>query len=215
MGYRTYIGKISKENHLNLKDLSLKELYEKYEIDDPEIDHLNVSKLIDSILYEFGKASDFDDEKYYTPFFDNKETHNYYNTDNEIWIVNRDYLKHIINYYNNKIKDNYNEMLTPFFGEKYDPCDFLNTIESKYNSDRFDFNFDFSKITQEQQNALWEILEHIRWFRIEWTQLTPFNLDDGNERITKSWKIEYGIFDLVRIYKTFNWENDLLIYYGW
>lgn len=215
MGYRTYIGKIGKENHFTIKDLSLKELYDKYKIDDPEVDYLGVNKFPDSELYEFGKNSEFYDEKYYTPFFSNKETHDYYNCDNEIWIVGEDYLRMIINHYKNKIKNYYNKMMTPFFGEKYDPCEFLNACKSEYNGSNFDIKFDFSKITQQQQNALWEMLEHIRWFRIEWTQLTPFDLDDGNKKITKSWKFEYGIFDLVRIYKTFDWENDLLIYYGW
>ena len=50
--------------------------------------------------------------------------------------------------------------------------------------------------------------------RIEWTRLTPFNLEDGEE-ITTSWKYEYGIFELVRIYKSFDWKKNVMIYYGY
>lgn len=36
---------------------------------------------------------------------------------------------------------------------------------------------------------------------------------DGN--ITPSWKKEYAIFNLVEIYRNFDWENDYLIYSSW
>lgn len=35
---------------------------------------------------------------------------------------------------------------------------------------------------------------------------------DSNGFITKSWEYEYYIFNLIYIYKTFDWENDYLIY---
>lgn len=49
---------------------------------------------------------------------------------------------------------------------------------------------------------------------MEWLRLTPYNLDEGDE-ITTSWKYEYSIFELVRIYKTFDWKNNVMIYYGY
>jgi hypothetical protein len=42
----------------------------------------------------------------------------------------------------------------------------------------------------------------------------PYNLEK-KDNITTSWKYEYSIFELVYIYKKFDWENDLLIYYGY
>ena len=32
---------------------------------------------------------------------------------------------------------------------------------------------------------------------------------------TNSWSYEYSIFELVRLYKTFDWENDNLVLMGW
>ena len=47
--------------------------------------------------------------------------------------------------------------------------------------------------------------------------LTPYYLDqektDGE--IVCSWQYEYAIFNLVYIYRTFNWEKDYLIYSAW
>lgn len=45
--------------------------------------------------------------------------------------------------------------------------------------------------------------------------LVPFNLDDGKDEVTSSWKYEYSIFELVRIYKSFDWENNVMIHYGY
>lgn len=40
---------------------------------------------------------------------------------------------------------------------------------------------------------------------------------DANEdgRLTRSWKFEYAVFNLLFILHTFDWDNDYLIYSGW
>lgn len=43
----------------------------------------------------------------------------------------------------------------------------------------------------------------------------PYNLDDNTDTIVSSWKFEYEIFELVRLYKTFDWENKSILFYGW
>ena len=35
------------------------------------------------------------------------------------------------------------------------------------------------------------------------------------ECLVSSWLYEHTIFDLVRIYKTFDWENKCLLFMGW
>lgn len=44
---------------------------------------------------------------------------------------------------------------------------------------------------------------------------SPVNTDLDKAYITKSWLYEYSIFELVRLYKTFDWENDALMLVGW
>ena len=59
------------------------------------------------------------------------------------------------------------------------------------------------------------LFHHVRDFSTEWNYLTPYDLDDGKECITSSWKYEYGIFELVRIYKRFDWKKNVMVYYGY
>lgn len=45
--------------------------------------------------------------------------------------------------------------------------------------------------------------------------ITPIDLEPENEQINNSWLYEYAIFELVRLYKIFDWENDELVLVGW
>lgn len=45
--------------------------------------------------------------------------------------------------------------------------------------------------------------------------ISPIDLDESRERITSDWSYEYAIFELVRVYKAFDWENDDLVLVGW
>jgi hypothetical protein len=168
-------------------------------------------------LYELGKCVDEFDESYFKPFFTNTELHSHMNSDSEFLVVEKEFVKAIIDRYNGCIKKYYSEMITPFFGTETNPTEFLNTVKrdraivdgdivSKYT-------FDFTKITQDEQNSLFLILEHIRSMNSEWNCLTPYDLDNGHS-VTTSWKYEYEIFELVRIYKHFDWDNNIMVWWG-
>lgn len=47
-------------------------------------------------------------------------------------------------------------------------------------------------------------------------RICPFDLDstDPMSFISRSYRVEYDIFNLVYIYKTFNWDKDYLLYVG-
>ena len=47
--------------------------------------------------------------------------------------------------------------------------------------------------------------------------ILPYWLDEENTdgEIVRSWDMEYAIFNLVHIYRTFKWDDDYLIYSGW
>jgi hypothetical protein len=44
---------------------------------------------------------------------------------------------------------------------------------------------------------------------------TIYNIDKDNSKLVNSWEFQYEIFDLVRIYKTFDSENYELVYRGY
>lgn len=66
-----------------------------------------------------------------------------------------------------------------------------------------------------------EVEDHIQGKVLEWEkndwEVYPYYLDqeftDGV--VVRSWKIEYSIFNIVHIYRNFDWGNDYLIYSGW
>lgn len=45
--------------------------------------------------------------------------------------------------------------------------------------------------------------------------ISPIDLDENKGRITGDWSYEYAIFELVRVYKSFDWKNDDLVLVGW
>ena len=45
-------------------------------------------------------------------------------------------------------------------------------------------------------------------------QWLPYNINMEREYLVDSWEYEYVVFDLVRILKTFDYENNVLIYTG-
>jgi len=221
MGYRTYIGVMPKKEYNKIKSMSKEQLIDHYKLEVEE-NYIGIGVYdFGKHLYEFGKYTDFNPpKKSIKTFFKNKELNKYFTDEHDFNIVTKEFLEYIIETYKTKIKDYYNNMITPFFGGKDDifehenPTNFLNSIKRQFSYDGDNMTFDFTKITQQEQNALYKIIEHVRSMRIEWTCLTPFNLEKG-EQITNSWKYEYGIFELVRIYKSFDWKKNVMIYYGY
>ncbi len=223
MGYRTYIGSMLKREYNKIKSMSREQLIEHYKLEvDEDEGYLGIGVYeFGQSLYEFGKYTDFSPpKKSLKTFFKNKELNKYFTAEHDFNVVTKEFLEYIIESYKKRISDYYNEMMNPFFGVKNDtlkrdkPCEFLNSIKTDYKYPKNDITFDFTKITQEEQNAIFSMIEHIRSMRTEWTCLTPYNLEKGNS-VTTSWKYEYGIFELVRIYKSFDWKKNVMIYYGY
>lgn len=216
MGYRNYIGYIPKEDYHKIKDFTKEELY-KYKNCDIEEDWVAPYDVVKEI-YELGKYVDMFDETFFKPFFENEELQSHMNSDGEFLIVEKEFVKTIIERYTENIKKYYNEMYIPFFGEHYDSSEFLNTVSHtvKITDDDilYNYSFDFSKITQDEVNAFNKMINHVRSMRSEWVHLTPYDLDNGDS-VTTSWKYEYEMFELVRIYKYFDWENNIVVYYGY
>ncbi len=220
MGYRTYIAEMPKKEYNKIKSLTKQEMFDFYklEAEDDEEPYKSVSDFGEE-LYEFGKYTDFQPPfGSHLPFFKKQCLQDYYE-EHDFEVVTKEFLAYIIGTYKDKIKEYYNDMVTPFFGKKGDscdihkPCDFLNTIKVDYNYPNNNYTFDFSKITQEEQNALHKMIEHVKGCRTEWAVLTPFNLENGDS-VTTSWKYEYEIFEMIRIYKSFDWKKNVMIYYG-
>lgn len=59
--------------------------------------------------------------------------------------------------------------------------------------------------------------KHQEWTAFkEWgEQLNVYNINPDSDNIVGSWYFEYQIFELVRIYKTFDWESNDMLLFGW
>jgi hypothetical protein len=60
-----------------------------------------------------------------------------------------------------------------------------------------------------------ELLNHIKSLNSEWQHDFAVELNRDTPTITLSWKYEYGLFELVRLYKTFDFKTHVLIYVGY
>ncbi len=222
MGYRNFIAVIPKKKYNKIKSLTEDAVYDYYGIhtDNNGYRYMGVYDF-GKKLYEFGKQVDFEPPKdSIKTFFKNKATEKVWNDDGELKVVTKEFLAYVIDTYKERITKYYDGMMQPFFRNGDGITDietkptFLDSIKTEYGIQK-KYTFDFSLVTSEEQTALSKILEHIRSMRLEWTHLTPFDLEDGNPEITSSWKYEYAIFELVRIYKHFDWKRDIMFYYGY
>jgi len=185
MGYRNYIGSISKRDYNKIKSIKSKEEFFTFF---NEEDYVSVRDFVKEV-YEFGKDCDFTKEGLSKPFFKSKELNTEYNYEGELCIVSKPFLAAIITDYTENVKNYYLDLKTAFTKEV------LNG-EAPLNKE-----------------GLEKVNYHLNSFSSEWLFLTPYDLENGEE-ITTSWKYEYIIFELVRIYKTFDWKKKHLVYYG-
>lgn len=89
--------------------------------------------------------------------------------------------------------------------------DFLTAINN-YKNNIIEY---YKELLQRDEQA-WK--HHITGQLSEWENdfgLCAVNTDLSVKHITSSWLYEYAIFDLVRLYKTFDFENDVLVLLGW
>lgn len=202
MGYNNGLGKISKENYNKLKKIKLKE----YKDDDVYYDFYNS-------IYDFGKYVSFNPPNgSLENYFEDIELQNYYNEDQEINVASKEFLEYVIYTYKGYIKSYYENIL-----KRSNDLDLHQSIESNmdYEKGKMCYKFSDNKLSEneEVQSLLLELLLDTKYKNLEWDLDSIIDLKN-NDTLTHSWKYEYTIFNLVHIYKTFNWDNDMLIYYG-
>lgn len=189
MGYRSRLGCVSKCEKDRFSGLG----YEDAIIENGGDDYSLYYPPFHEELYELGKYFSFLDEKYISSFYDfdiEKET------ECEFYILSKEGLKEIIENYRKCIFESYNNLFNIY-------NNIINNKEdiSFENPDVSDIGCYFSEKMREWNNEF----------------CRPYWLDekksDGN--IVKSWRSEYAIFNLVDIYRTFDWDNDYLIYSAW
>jgi len=198
MGYRHKIAVISKEKYFQIKDMTLPELKELRakesgaEIDGDGYTHLSCYHL-STELYELGKYCDMEYlEKYSTRIFSDDEANDHFNDECVFIIIGKDGLTAIIAAYHEKI-------LTYFQGLR--PQNVISDIDKLKG---------IKSIESHIQNKVKEWGEDCEKFKV-----FPYNLSLKSDEVVSSWKYEYAIFELIRIYKSINWDNQIVTLNAW
>lgn len=211
MGYRNYIGSLPKKEYNKIKGFTLQELYahkgEKWSGDPYDGEgYVGVYDVAYNRHYELGKYVDEFPKKYFKPVFKNKETQKHFTEEHDFYIVDQEFVKAVIENYTEKIRKYYNDMLNELFdGPK---------VRAGFMIDKG------TKPTDAEMKSVFAIIDHIRSMSTEWgvafmfADTVPYNLDKEKDLVS-SWKYEYSIFNLVNLYRTFDWKRNVMIYYGY
>lgn len=193
MGYRNYLYKIEKKKANQIRNMTYKELKDKYKIDDEE--YIDIFKILNldvnkDMVFEFGKLYWEDTipriQNTGKKLFKSKKLNEIFE-DEKPYIVGEEALIESINIYKDKIKNLYTELL-----EKESQC--------KRKSEKI------------------AILEkHIKDYDFYWNK-SLFDivvLDKNENKICDSQLYEHLIWELVYQFKTIDFEKYDLIFLGW
>lgn len=147
-------------------------------------------------LYDLGKYSEigFKLESERPSLFTSEELKERY-SDNGFALLTKDDFKAVIEDYRQKIVDWFQSLLNV--------------------DDRICFSEELTKEQYQFEELKREVQDKIDSWSGKYFGISPIDLDESRERITGDWSYEYAIFELVRVYKVFDWENDDLVLMGW
>jgi hypothetical protein len=213
MGYRNYLGSLPKKEYNKIKSMTLKDLYghkgEEWSEDVEERDYIGTYTIVEKTEYELGKYVDQFPKEFFKPVFKKKETQKYFTEEHDFYLVEKEFVEHLINcYYSEKVRSIYKDLLDPFLDDNGSP--------------RSDFMTDKSNpLSDGEVTAVYRLIDHVKSMGIEWgvkfpwlEESRPYSLDPERELVS-SWKYEHAIFNLVNLYRTFDWKRNIMIYYGY
>lgn len=200
MGYRHYLYAIPKSQVVEIQACKtandLTEFAKRhgypYDKDDGRLSLYKVGKE----LYELGKHSEigFKLESERPSLFTSDKLKERY-SDYGFALLTKDDFKSVIEFYRQKIADWFKSLL-----------------EIKDSSR---FTAEFTKEQYQFEMLKMEVQDKIDSWSGKYFGISPIDLNDDKERITGDWSYEYAIFELVRVYKSFDWENNELVLVGW
>lgn len=199
MGFRIYLGTIEKDKHKEITDFTRVELV-KYMIGcgiDLDLEEgqksedaylsLPTDLLKNENLYELGSNVDLFGISL-EPFFTNQELEEHYNGDYTFKILTKEGFMEILEEYQKRVTKMFETMM---------------------------YNFD---IIGTEQKAIENAKLFFRKKFRTWQQKSYANIIDTNlttPEITTSWEYEYAIFELTRILKSIDWDNEEVVIYGY
>ena len=209
MGYRNYVGSLPKKEYNKIKNFTVQELFaykgESF-TEDFSDGWVGPYDVVTKVHHELGKYVDQFPKEYFKPVFKNKATQKHFTEEHDFYIVEKEFVKLLIDNYTEKVREYYNSRLGPFFEGRESKAEFMKKKENP--------------MTEEELGGVYLLIDHVRSMAIEWgvtgflDEMVPYSLDPNRELVS-SWKYEYAIFNLVLLYRTFDWKRNIMIYYGY
>lgn len=202
MGYRHYFYLVDKSKCEEVKNMTLNELCDYAKSEGVEVEdgcfYFNDEKFLDKKrIFEFGKLY-WDDtaDRIYSkgePLFTDKEVQEDV-SDYDPYVVGKPGVLEAIEIYKRKIIESYKDLLVDG-GVQLLPGGFSIGRE------------DIKSIDKVREF----IHEKLKW----WELFGAIDLDETHESISDSYQYEHQIFELVRLYKSIDWETKTVLFYGW
>lgn len=208
MGYRHYfylvdiaecdaVKNMDYENLVEYAKTKHPDAYEVYGSDDYAEEYLDFHKLLGQReIFEFGKLYYEDtDERIYSHgehLFSNKGTQEYF-ADYLPYRMGKEAMREAIEIYKAKIINYYKDTL----------------VDGAVQVLPFGI-----EINRDDIKSIDKLIDHVKDEIMWWEKLGVIDMDEENERISKSWMYEHQIFELVRLYKSIDWDSKCLLFYG-
>lgn len=202
MGYRHYFYLVDKSKCEAIRNMTMSELCNYAKSEGVEGGDgwfsFNDNKFLDKKeIFEFGKLY-WDDtaDRIYSkgePLFTDKEVQEDV-SDYDPYVVGKPGVLEAIEIYKRKIIESYKDLLVDG-GVQLLPGGFFIGRE------------DIKSIDKVREF----IHEKLKW----WELFGAIDLDETHESISDSYQYEHQIFELVRLYKSIDWETKTVLFYGW
>lgn len=187
MGYRNYLYKIPKKNVKELRSLTKQQMIDKYS---EEENHVYFGKMLEennaNCIFEYGKL-----------YWD--DTIGRLHRTGERLFKDEDV---------NKL---FEEEDIYLLGEK--ALEETIKIYKEKIVKMYDELLNNDKLSNEEIIEKYE--DHLKDYKLWWTRLNALNLNKEEECICGGWLYEHQIFELVRLYKTIDFEKYDLLFLGW
>ena len=204
MSYRHHFYSIPKKEYEQIKGLSKKELIERYkdklditEVEDCGFPLYQLYEMVEggNELFDFGDFWDVKPlKKMQTiPFFTNKKTQSNFADEEPHLITDRRKIAYTIELFRDKVV-------------KYH----MNKLEALEKGNKFEVYSYFEHKLFGWGVAVSPKLKHLDIAK----GIRPYNLIKDNAFICSD-TYEYSIFELVRLYKTFDFKNNVILFMGW
>lgn len=223
MGYRNFFYKIEKNKYELIKNMSLNELiaYQNNEYDESYIiDLIDKNFMVELGGTLSGNTIDLDpyeilfkNKEIFKNFFLKKEVQRYHTEDNEAYVVEKEFVLTVIDILHKKINKIHRTMLEPFLQEKE---------ELYYGDLKSEVKNIEEIINNQEKHKIKSIKKIIDYFFVDIMTFgssksflgeKPYKLDQKGQMFRPT-DYRYILFNVVELYRTFDFEKDILVYYG-